>query len=80
MFKSLPEFENIAVKSTSFMVDTMEFQKSVYIKSLEYFNQITDRMFYTYTEKASETIEAATEYAKENIKQQKVANLFGSGK
>jgi hypothetical protein len=80
MLKSLPEFEHVITKSTNIMVDTIEFQESVLIKSLEYFNKITDRMFYTYTEKAAETVNAATEYAKENIKNPKVANLFGSGK
>lgn len=80
MFKSVPEFENIAIKSTNFMVDTMEFQKGLYVKFLEYFDQITDRMFHTYMDKAAETVNDATEYAKENIKNQKVANLFGSGK
>jgi hypothetical protein len=37
-------------------------------------------MFYTYTEKAAETVNAATEYAKENIKDTKITKLFGSGK
>jgi hypothetical protein len=80
MFKAFPELEYYTTKSTNLMVDTIEFQGILFTKSLEYFNKITDRMFYTYTEKAAETVNAATEYAKENIKDTKITKLFGSGK
>jgi len=80
MFKAFPELEYYTTKSTNLMVDTIEFQGIMFTKSLEYFNKITDRMFYTYTERAAETVNAATEYAKENIKDTKITKLFGSGK
>jgi hypothetical protein len=80
MFKLFPELEYYFTKSTNLLVDAIEFQGMVYTKGLEYFNKNTDRMFYTYTERAAESITAATEYAKENITNSKIPNLFGHSK
>lgn len=82
MFKDLPELNTVVEKSTSIAIQTIEFQRTLFAETLKYFNDVTDKMFYTYTVKAAETVNSATEYAKENITtgQKKVANLFGNSK
>lgn len=82
MFKQLPEAEYIVNKATDFTIATMNYHTKLFTDTLEYFNTVTDKMFYTYTVKAAESVNAATEYAKENItsNQKKVANLFGNSK
>lgn len=82
MFKAFPEAEYFVNKTTEVTKATIDFQSKLFTDTLEYFNTITDKMFYTYTVKAAESVNAATEYAKENItsNQKKVANLFGNSK
>jgi hypothetical protein len=75
-----PELEYAVNKSIDATIATIEFQGDILTKSLEFFNQVTDKMFYTYTVKAAETINTATENAKENISKLKTYNVFGSGK
>lgn len=75
-----PELEYAVNKSIDLTVSTIEFQGSILTKSLEFFNEVTDKMFYTYTVKAAESINAATDNAKENISKLKSYNVFGSGK
>ncbi len=80
IFKQLPELEFVLNKTADVTVATIEFQGKIFTDTLEYINEITDKMFYTYTVKAAETVNTATEYAKENItsSKSKVANLFGN--
>lgn len=82
LFKTLPELEYVFNKSTDIAIATMDYHAKLFTVTLEYFNQVTDRMFYTYTVKAAESVNGATEYAKENItsNKKKVANLFGDSK
>lgn len=82
MFKQLPELEYVVNKTTDIAIETINYQSKLFTDTLEYFNKVTDKMFYTYTIKAAESVNAATEYAKENITTQKakVANLFGNSK
>lgn len=82
LFKTIPEAEYIFNKTTDIMIATIDFQGKLFTTTLEYVNAVTDKMFYTYTVKAAETVNSATEYAKENItsNSKKVANLFGNSK
>jgi hypothetical protein len=82
LFKTLPELEFAFNKSTDIVIATMDYQAKLFTDTLEYFNSVTDRMFYTYTVKAAESVNNVTEYAKENITtgKKKVANIFGDSK
>lgn len=82
MFKQLPETEFVFNKAVDIGLATIDYQAKMFTNTLEYFNQVTDKMFYTYTVKAAESVNTATEYAKENITtgSKKVANLFGNSK
>ena len=82
IFKQLPESEYVFNKVTDVTIATIEYHGKLFTTTLEYINAITDKMFYTYTTKAAESVNAATEYAKENIttNNKKVANLFGNSK
>ena len=81
-FKDIPEINQVVNKATDIAIKTIDFQKAIFAESMKYFNAVTDKMFYTYTTKAAESVNSATEYAKENItaNQKKVANLFGNSK
>lgn len=78
----VPEVEMTIDKVTDMAVQTIDYQKAVFSETLKYFNEITGKMFYTYTVSAAESVNNATEYAKENISnsKKKVANLFGNSK
>jgi len=80
MFKNLPEAEFIVNKTSSNIVSTIEFNTAFLIKSLEYYNKLTDNMFFAWTNQTAETLNTATDYAKENItqSQDKIVKLFGS--
>jgi hypothetical protein len=82
MFNHFPEAEYIINKTTSNIATTIDFNTLLFTKSLEYFNQITDKMFYAYTIKAADTLNNVSDYAKENINQSttKIVELFGSRK
>lgn len=82
MFKQFPESEYVFNKVTDVTVATINYHAKLFTDTIDYINQVTDKMFYTYTVKAAESVNAATDYAKENItaNQKKVANLFGTGK
>jgi hypothetical protein len=82
MYKTLPEMEWIINKSFTTTVETFEFQRTLFAETLKFFNALTDKNFYTYTVKAAETVNSATDYAKENLEstQSKVTEFFGGGK
>lgn len=80
MIKHFPELEFFLTKSTNVVIDTIKFQETVIIKSLEYFNKITDRTFHTYVDNIAENLTELTDNAKENISKLKSYNVFGSGK
>ena len=67
MFKDFPEVEFVINKTASNISTTIDFGTAVYIKSLEYFNEITDKMFYSWTHQFAENINNANEYTKKNI-------------
>jgi hypothetical protein len=79
-FKNLPEVEFAFNKSIDTTLSAVEYQSKLFTTTLEFVNEVTDKMFYTYTAKAAETVNSATDYAKENIKtsRKKVADLLGS--
>lgn len=67
MIKTFPEIDTVINKSFDVAAAAIDFNNKVFTDTIDFVNQITDRMFYTYTVKAQETVKAATEYAKENI-------------
>jgi len=82
MFKTLPEAEFAFNKTTDVMISTIDFNTSLINKSMEYFNQVTDKMFYAWTVQAADTINKVSDHAKENIKQSKtkIVDLLGDRK
>jgi hypothetical protein len=82
LFKILPEVEYAFNKTTDVMVSTIDFNTVMTSKSIDYFNQVTDRMFYTWTVQAIDAINKVSNYAKENITESKtkIVDLFGNTK
>jgi hypothetical protein len=77
-----PEFEYLINKTASNIATTIDFNATLFTKSLEYFNSITDKMFYAWTVKAADSINNVSDLAKENINETttKVVNIFGDRK
>lgn len=82
MFKTFPELETMFDKTADFTKATLDYQANLFTNSLDYFNAVTDKMFYTYTVSTADAVNKATEYAKENItaNKKKVSTLFGFSK
>jgi hypothetical protein len=82
MFKDFPEAEYVINKTASTIATTIDFNTSLFTKSMEYFNEITDKMFYAYTIQAADSLNKVSDYAKENINQTstKIVELFGDRK
>jgi len=82
LFKTLPEAEYAFNKTTDVMVSTIDFNTTMVTKSMEYFNQVTDKMFYAWTVQAADTINKVSDYAKENITESKtkIVDLLGDTK
>ena len=80
----LPKTQDLAFvvnKSKEVATSTVDFGNTLFNESLKFFNEITGKTFYTYTVKAAEANEQATEYAKEFIKTGTIKEIFaGSGK
>ena len=80
----LPKTQDLAFavnKSKDVAVSTVDFGNALFTESLKFFNEITNKTFYTYTVKAAEANNQATEYAKEFIKTGTIKEIFaGSGK
>jgi hypothetical protein len=77
-----PELEYIINKTASNVATTIDFNTTLFTKSLEYFNSVTDKMFYAWTVKAADSINTVSDLAKENINEAttKVVNIFGDRK
>ena len=68
-------------KSKDFAIKTVEFNNTIAKESLKFFNDVTDKYFYTYTAKVAEAVNQGSEYAKEFIKTGTVKSLYtNSGK
>lgn len=67
MINNFPEINTVINKSFDVAAAAIDYNAKVFTDTIDFVNQITDKMFYTYTVKAQETVKAATEYAKENI-------------
>lgn len=80
MFKNFPEINQAIDKATGIAIQTLDYQKALFSETLKYFNDVTDKYFYTYTVQTAEAVNKGMEYAKENINKSKVANLFGDSK
>jgi hypothetical protein len=82
MINHFPEVEFAINKTANAVTATIDFNTNVYTKSLEYFNEITDKMFYAWTSKAAESLNTVSDHAKENITETttKIVALLGGGK
>lgn len=82
MTKDLPEMTYVINKTFSNIATTINFQTTLFVKGLEYFNELTDKAFYAYTTQAADAINTISDYAKENITESsgKVSKLFGDRK
>lgn len=65
-------------KSKDVVVSTVDFGNALFTEGLKFFNEITNKTFYTYTVKAAEANNQATEYAKEFIKTGTVKEIFAN--
>lgn len=83
MFDSfkVPELDEAVKKSTNVTIKALEFQELLFRESLDFFNDITDKAFYTYGVQAEKAITKGTEYAKEAlIKTGQLSKVSGSSK
>jgi len=81
MTNHFPEVEYIVNKTASNIATTIDFNTTLFTKSLEYLNEITDKMFYAWTVQAADAINKVSDHAKENIKSStKIVELFGDRK
>lgn len=82
MFKHFPEAEYLINKTADVAACTIDLNNSIFHQSLKFFNEITDKMYYSYTVKAAESLNTVSDYAKENIKktQSQIVDLFGDRK
>ena len=75
------DFAFVVNKSKEVATSTVDFGNTLFNESLKFFNEITNKTFYTYTVKAAEANNQATEYAKEFIQTGTIKEIFaGSGK
>lgn len=72
--------EKVITKTSEVAVKAIEFNQCVFKESMKFFNDITDKAFYTYTVQALDAVDKVTGYAKETITNQKIPNLFGVSK
>jgi len=74
--------KNIAdavTKSKDIAIKTIDFNEVLFKESLKFFNDITDKFFYTYTVKAAEAVNQTSEYAKEFIQTGTLKEVFANG-
>ncbi len=80
----LPKTQDLAFvvnKSKEVATSTVDFGNTIFNEGLKFFNEITNKTFYTYTVRAAEANNQATEYAKEFIKTGTIKEIFAnSGK
>lgn len=80
LFK-VPELNDAVKKTTDVTIKALEFQELLFKESLDFFNDITDKAFYTYGVQAEKAITKGTEYAKEAIvKTGQLSKVSGSSK
>jgi len=80
LFK-VPELDVAVKKTTDVTIKALEFQELLFKESLDFFNDITDKAFYTYNVNAAKAITKGTEYAKEAIvKTGQLSKVSGSSK
>ena len=80
LFK-VPELDVAVKKTTDATIKALEFQELLFKESLDFFNDITDKAFYTYGVQAEKAITKGTEYAKESlIKTGELSKVSGSSK
>ena len=66
-------------KSKDIAVKAIDFNEIIFKESLNFFNDITDKFFYTYTLKAAEAVNQTSGYAKEFIQTGTVKALSTGG-
>ena len=73
--KNISEVVN---KSKDIAVKTVDFQNAMFKESLKFFNDVTDKYFYTYTSKLAEAADQSVGYAKEYIQTGTVKTVFAN--
>lgn len=66
--KQLPQLEYVFDQSVSNLYATMDFNKEIFAKSVDCFNQLTGNKFVSVSSQVAESINKVTDHAKENIK------------
>ena len=61
------QIQDTVKKSKDIAIKFVEFQNAIAKETLDFFNNVTDKYFYTYTAKISEAVNQGSEYAKEFI-------------
>ena len=65
-------------KSKDVAVKAVDYNNALFKESLKFFNDVTDKFFYTYTVKAAEAVNQSTEYAKELIQTGTIKSVLAS--
>jgi len=80
MINAFPELKTFVDKTTDISIKSIDFGTNMVRESLNYFDNVTDKAFYTYSKNIVDVTNKVAEYAKETIKSQKAPNLFSTSK
>ena len=72
------QIADAVTKSKDVALKVVDYNEAMFKESLKFFNDVTDKFFYTYTVKAAEAVNQSTGYAKEFIQTGTVKSLFGN--
>ena len=78
LFKLTVTPQEVVSKSTDFGIKAIDFTNAVFKEQLKFFNDVTDKFFYTYTTQVAEAANKGAEYAKETLGKVEVATIFGN--
>lgn len=79
-FTFKPEsIDSTVAKTKEVAIKTVDFNNTMFKESLKFFNDVTDKFFYTYTEAVAKAANQGSEYAKEFINTGTVKTLFANG-
>ena len=73
-FLKVPQIDEMSAKATELGLQAIDYNETLFKETLKFFNNATDKFFYTYTVNMADAVSKGTEYAKEAVTQ---AGLFG---
>lgn len=73
------QFQDTVEKSKEVAIKAVEFNAIIAKESIKFFNDVTDKYFYTYTAKVAEAVNQGSEYAKEFIQTGTIKALSTGG-